>query len=445
MSTIYKELGINPKKTYMISFVGGGGKTSHMFTLANELKEFGRVIVTTTTKILLPRKDDYDNIVMLEEGTDFLENPERGVTLLGKSIKNINKINKVVGVDKNILDKIYENKSFQFILIEADGAKEKPLKASNETEPIIPDKTNINIGIIGFDALDEEVTKVCFREDRFKTITGKDSSDIVDDDSIISLINHEKGLFKETPEKCKRFFVISKCDDLEKQNRAKRLLEKVIDCCEVDKAFISSIHEKVFKRHFINVSAIIMASGLSRRMGRNKLIMKINGVPMVERVVRQCISSHIKETIVVYNKEEVLNLIKDYPVKHVYNSDPEKGQSVSIKLGVNEADKSSPKGYMFLVADQPFIDSKLINTLLRNFIRNYDNIVLPIYDKKNGSPVIFPCYLSEKFNLLKGDNGGKDIIRNCENISKVYINDSTKGLDVDTEKEYESIGGNLNG
>ncbi|KMT22080.1 selenium cofactor biosynthesis protein YqeC [Clostridium cylindrosporum] len=437
MESMYKELGINTKKSCMISFVGGGGKTSHMFTLAKELKNFGRVLVTTTTKIFLPSKDEYDNLIVLDnESNEIFNESIDGITLLAKEI---NSENKVVGVDKTILDDIYIKGLYKFILVEADGAKCKPLKAPKEGEPIIPSKTNINIGIIGFDALDKKVEDVCFRDDIFTSITGKSGKELVDDDSILSLINNKFGLFKNTPNKCKRFFIVSKCDTNLSENRAIVLLKKVMKTEDVDRVFISSIFEGKFKRICIDVCGIVMASGLSRRMGSNKLIMKVNDEPMVETVIKEATLSHLKKVIVVYNKDEVLNIIKNYHVDCIYNPSPETGQSISVKLGLNESDKEDYIGFMFFVSDQPFITSTLINKILSEFVEKVDNIVIPIYNGKNGTPVVFPSYLREEFKSLDGDNGGREIIRNSQKVTKLKIENARLGMDVDTPEVYDSL------
>lgn len=430
----YKELGINPKKPYMITFVGGGGKTSHMFKLANELKRFGNVLVTTTTKILLPDENSYDYLFVLE--TDNLTVNKNGVTLLAQ---NINENKKLSGVDKYFLDDLYEKKSFKFILIEADGAKEKPLKAPNDTEPIIPLNTNINIGIIGVDALDKKVEEVCFRENLFKNITKKDKDEIVDDNSILSLISHDKGLFKDTPKKCKKFFIISKCDNKENKERALKVLDRALSCSNIDRLFLSSVNNNFINRVFVDVCGIIMASGLSRRMGKNKLLMKVENESMIERIVKACVSSNLKKVIVVYNKIEVKEKIKGYNLELLYNKNPEVGQSMSIKLGLDRANRINPKGYMFLVGDQPFIQSKLINSLLSEFIENNENIIIPKYREKNGNPVVFPKGLSEKFNALQGDSGGREIIKKYDKIKYLKFEDDIQGFDIDTKEDYEHI------
>lgn len=429
----FRELGLNPRETYMISFVGGGGKTSHMLHLSKELKEFGNVLITTTTKILLPDKKDYDNLVILEEENLKVSS---GVTLLAQSI---NPDGKIFGVDKELLDNLYKEKIFQFILVEADGAKEKPLKAPNETEPIIPDNTDINIGIIGVDALDRRVEEVCFREELFKDITGKDKTDLVDKDAIIDILSHKKGIFKDTPEECRRFFILSKCDDVTSREKAKNILKYLLGIDSISRLFFSSIHENFIKRVYANVTGIIMASGLSRRMGSNKLLLKLKERTIIENVVRESVLSCLKDVIVVYNKNDVREKIESYNTKCVYNKNPEVGQSEAIKVGLEKINEQDINGIMFIVGDQPLISSNLINKLLIEFSENNEYIVIPMYDGKNGSPVIFPANLINKLKSLKGDTGGKEVIKAYSKIKKVCIEDKIQGFDIDTREDYEFL------
>ncbi|MEG0371291.1 MAG: selenium cofactor biosynthesis protein YqeC [Clostridium sp.] len=436
MFDMYKELGIDIEEKYMISFVGGGGKTSLMFSLANQLQRFGSDLVTTTTKIFCPKEDEYSALYLLDsvriEDIDPIKNK---ITVIGQ---NINNDNKIIGLPKEVLDTIHGKGVFDFILVEADGAKGKPIKAPNVTEPIIPDKTNINIGVMGVDALDEDISSICFRYEIFSSITQNTTK--VDDESVISLINHPLGLFKGTPETCKRYLVINKCDNNQKIKRGRDLLKKVICKTQVDKVFVSSIHKGNFQSESLNVCGIVMASGMSKRMGQNKLIMKIENKSMIKRVTSQCVNSHLRDVIVVYNEDIVLRQVCSLPIKTAHNLSPEMGQSMSIKVGLKSI-SDDYDGYMFLVGDQPFIDSKLINKLLNRFEMDKKSIVIPCYRDDKGTPVIFPSLYKKDLICIQGDSGGREIIKHCENISKVLIEDKNKGMDIDTIEEYISIGG----
>ncbi len=183
------------------------------------------------------------------------------------------------------------------------------------------------------------------------------------------------------------------------------------------------------------ITGIILASGFSNRMGKDKLLMKIKGMPMIEIVIQQAIKSKLDEVILVYRVNEVKKLGIKYGVKLVYNPKAHLGQSEGLKLGIKEA---KPGAYMFLMGDMPFITEDLINRLIGEFIEDESNIIVPYYNNKRGMPTIFPYELREELLTIEGDIGGREVIKNNPFlVKKVYIDNCILGLDIDTQEEYK--------
>lgn len=188
------------------------------------------------------------------------------------------------------------------------------------------------------------------------------------------------------------------------------------------------------------ISAIIMASGFSRRMGENKLLLKYKGSILAERVFKSVKDMNFNEVIVVTHYEEIIRLSEEYGFKNIINKNAEVGQSESIKLGLNNAKDN--RGYMFFVADQPFIDTNYLNKLVEEFKKDPEYIVIPRNGEKTGNPVIFPC--SKKSDLLKlnNDEKGKKVIAQSSKIKYVEVPKKML-LDIDTREEYEKLGGSI--
>ncbi|MGL5751828.1 MAG: selenium cofactor biosynthesis protein YqeC, partial [Paraclostridium sp.] len=129
------------KKGDIVTVVGAGGKTSLINYLIKVHSSESRVLLSTTTKIYLPKESDYNNKIMLtNERNTFIK---KGVTLYGKYI---NDEQKVVGASFKDLDNII--KEFDYSFIEGDGSKRKKLKGWNENEPLVYPKTTKNIGVL---------------------------------------------------------------------------------------------------------------------------------------------------------------------------------------------------------------------------------------------------------------------------------------------------------
>lgn len=187
------------------------------------------------------------------------------------------------------------------------------------------------------------------------------------------------------------------------------------------------------------ITGIIMASGFSRRMNRNKLLLNLGNEAIIERVIKAAKNSAIDEIIVVYNNEDVRKLAQKHGVKTVFNNRPDKGQSESMKIGISSA-CSQTQGYMFIVGDQPFLDSNTINTLIKFFKKESCYIVAPTYNGKRGNPVIFSSQLREKLLEVKGDKGGRQVIDEYIKQTKfISIDNKDIGLDIDTWEEYQQL------
>lgn len=168
-------------------------------------------------------------------------------------------------------------------------------------------------------------------------------------------------------------------------------------------------------------------------------MLTLDGMPIIERIIRATTRSQLEEVILVYREDEIKKIAEKYGVKAIYNDNAEIGQSESIKLGVHAANESA-KGYMFLVGDQPFLEEKTINHLIEAFHKNKHGIIVPLYNKEKGNPVIFSSKFRDKLLQTSGDTGGKNIIKEMQsNVDFISIDNSIVGQDVDTWEAYEKI------
>ncbi|MCB2289946.1 molybdenum cofactor cytidylyltransferase [Clostridium sp. CS001] len=186
------------------------------------------------------------------------------------------------------------------------------------------------------------------------------------------------------------------------------------------------------------ISAIILASGYSRRMRQNKLLLKYRGKSLIEHTIDNILQCDFSEVILVAREEEIIEIGNRYGLKVIINENAVKGISESIKLGVGNAKETD--GFMFFMADQPFLDVVTVIELCNEFLENSNSIIIPRFQDKRGSPVTFPCIFKEEFLLLEGDVGGKVIInKNLDKVRFVEVWNAEKLFDVDTNENYEYI------
>lgn len=182
--------------------------------------------------------------------------------------------------------------------------------------------------------------------------------------------------------------------------------------------------------------AIIMASGSSKRMNRNKLLINLFGKPLIEWTIELTKKCDFEEIIIVYKDKEVKEIAEKLNIKTIYNKRFEYGQSESIKLALSSL-KNKYNGYIFFTGDQPFMKEETIEKIMETFSEN-GGIVLPKVNDKNKSPVIFSSIFKNELMEIDGDVGGRIVIKNnIDKVTPVYFNDSLQFFDIDTEEDLK--------
>ncbi|MDL2311099.1 NTP transferase domain-containing protein, partial [Peptostreptococcaceae bacterium OttesenSCG-928-C18] len=184
-------------------------------------------------------------------------------------------------------------------------------------------------------------------------------------------------------------------------------------------------------------SAIVLASGMSKRMKQNKLFLKLNDKMIFEYILDTIKEVKFDEVLVVTRFEEIEIYSKKLGYKIIHNKEYFKGQASSIRLGVENAKKNND--YIFFVADQPLIKVDTINKILNFFESEKKQIIIPIYEGEKGNPIIFSKEFRNGLLALQGDTGGSKVTKeNMESVKEIIINNK-ENMDIDTLEDYENI------
>jgi probable selenium-dependent hydroxylase accessory protein YqeC len=203
---------IDPE-TRVVALVGAGGKTSLMYSLAGELVSLGRrVVTTTTTKIFPPRPDQSPGLVLLSEDPS-LSNLAAGLSRHGHVTlaSSLLKVGKVDGVsEETVCDCLRYADS---VLVEADGAAGRSVKAPEKWEPVIPRAADLVIPVVGLDCIGARATEdLVFRLERFLAVTGLESGETISPESIGLLLGHPEGGIRGVPERSRVVPFLNKVD-----------------------------------------------------------------------------------------------------------------------------------------------------------------------------------------------------------------------------------------
>lgn len=148
------------------------------------------------------------------------------------------------------------------------------------------------------------------------------------------------------------------------------------------------------------LSAVLVAAGLSRRMGnQNKLLLDVQGVPMVRRAALMLCECPFEQVVVVVGHQQaaVRKALAGLAITVITNEDYNSGQHSSVRAGLSAARRiggtdaldGSTSGAMICLADQPWLTAEDLLALWRIFDnRNRGNILIPRFEGQRGNPVV---------------------------------------------------------
>ena len=215
----------------VLCLVGGGGKTTTMFRLAHDLAARGRrVITTTTTRILVPSSDESDHLLIAPSANSLLSllanQQAEGRHLTAAAGRTGD--DKLTGYSGDDIAMLAGSGATDWILVEADGAAGKPIKAPADHEPVVPACTTHFLGVIGLDCVGKPLTKHhVHRPDRYSFVTGLEEGGRITEVSIARLIVHPVGLFKSCPPGASRILLLNKTETSGRRNAAARIASRV--------------------------------------------------------------------------------------------------------------------------------------------------------------------------------------------------------------------------
>ena len=186
---------------------------------------------------------------------------------------------------------------------------------------------------------------------------------------------------------------------------------------------------------FGNIGCVIMASGLGKRFGGNKLLADFHGRPMISRIL-DATEGIFAQRVVVTRSEDVAALCRNRGIRTILHSLPHRSDTVRLGLealpGINRC--------MFAAADQPLLRRDTVAALALASANGSASIWRTICDETPGSPVVFPQWaFPELRNLPEGKGGGVVIKKYPERLRTVSIRDMYELKDVDSPEDLSEL------
>lgn len=213
----------------VISIVGGGGKTTLMERLAREILVRGEtVLVTTTTRIMMPKCERPERVVISSQTREILRLAETLLSVSGRltaASAFLPAEDKLVGFPAAQIGELEQGNLFDWILVEADGARHLPLKAPAPHEPVVPPCSRWVIAVVGLDAIGRPLTdEWVFRSRLFAEITGTELGAPITEESVAAALIHENGILKNCPISAIRYVFLNKAEIGDRRLMGRRIV-----------------------------------------------------------------------------------------------------------------------------------------------------------------------------------------------------------------------------
>jgi molybdenum cofactor cytidylyltransferase len=193
------------------------------------------------------------------------------------------------------------------------------------------------------------------------------------------------------------------------------------------------------------VAGVVLAAGLSRRLGQNKLLAALGGEPLVRRTVRRALEAGLDPVLVVvgHERERVEAALEGLDCQTVFNPRyAEDGKNGSLKAGIS-AVPDDVAGTMVILADMPRVESGMMATLLERFRAGRAPLVVSRYGDVTAPPMLYDRSLFVELLSMQGEGCGKRVVRAHMDRAELVDWPPEALRDLDVPEDAEALGARL--
>jgi len=424
---------------HLVSFVGGGGKTSLIFALAAQLP--GKVIITTTTRLARAQVDGaaprLSATICRFPDLSALDEAAEGIFLvIGVDVAD----EKVSGVAPDQPRRWLSRGDITAVLVEADGARMRPVKAPAEYEPVLPIGTTLLVPVAGVDALGQRIGEVAHRAPLVAGLLGKSQEAVLTPRDLALLLTAPQGGLKSVPVSARVIPVLNKVQTPEQMTAARQAAREILrsplpHCALLTAAATANpLLERVSR-----VTAVVLAAGEARRMGRLKQLLPWGDTTMLGQTLRTLSHTVVHDTLVVTGAEaDAVAAVVTAGVPTLHNPDYARSEMLgSLQTAVRQL-PAQIEAALVVLADQPLVEPQTIDLLLQALWQGRGDLIAPSYDGRRGNPVLIGrAYFQELLSLPTGA-APRDLLRRHE-LFLVPVQSPSVLQDIDDLQDYESL------
>jgi molybdenum cofactor cytidylyltransferase len=437
---------LNVQRGDIVAFTGAGGKTSALTRLAKELTQEGwRVLCTTTTRISVDEIELCPAQISLSPHALRPEAISRALTQYG-SVFLYSKIQgeKVAGITDDMINRLIDTVDSDVVLIEADGARRLPFKAPKAHEPAVPSFASLVVPVAGYDVIGqpldaEHVYNPAAMIDRFGYLEGEK----VRGPWLASALRDEELGLKNVPPSARIVALLNKVPYTSTHRaRARTISRLMLLQPRINAVAVGSVqNSNPIMESNRRIAVIILAAGMSTRMGRSKVLLPWdNNRPIIKVIVDRVKRMKFEDLVVVtgHMADQVSSALSHDPVRLVHNRDYREGDMLSSLQTGLRALAPEVSAALIVLGDQPMLDNRVVLQVINAYLEGKGSIVAPSFQNRRGHPLL----IDRKFwsEILELPHGGapRDVINaHNDEIAYVTVDNDSILRDIDTPTDYE--------
>jgi probable selenium-dependent hydroxylase accessory protein YqeC len=432
----------------MVAFTGGGGKTSLLFALAKELQQ--RLVTTTTTRIFAAQMALAPAIAFAgaESESDDKEEEAALATTIGSHLARFGHClvvgavdgEKALGVPAELPARLLARPDVDYVLVEADGSRLRPCKAPAGHEPVIPAQSNVVVPVAGIDAVGGRLADVAHRPKRVAQLTGLSLSEPMTAAALAKLLSHPEGGLKGVPAAARIIPFINKVESEEALTAAREVARLLLREERIHQVVLGAVQTaRPVREVHRRVTAVVLAAGESRRMGRTKQLLPWGDATVLGQTLRNVQGSAVHDLVVVtgHEAQKVAAVATAAGVQTVYNPAYAAGEMLSSLQTAVRRLPANRAAVLVVLADQPLIDPDTIDRILLAYWQGKGQLVAPVYRGQRGNPVLIDrAYFGALLALPRGA-APRDLLRQYETrLHLVEVPADTILHDLDSPEDY---------
>lgn len=220
----------------LVAIVGGGGKSSLMFALAEGLP--GRVVMTTTTRIFASQLERAESVCRLQ-GCNWqaeLDAHESSLLVVGRVEGD-----RAVGVPPELPAQFLARAGVDWVVVEADGSRMLPVKAPASHEPVIPPEADLLVVVAGIDALSGPIRQVAHRPELVSAIAGCSADEVLSPEALAAVLASCEGGLKGIPKQARAVLLLNKVQSASQREAARRVARAALLEPRVERVAIGAL------------------------------------------------------------------------------------------------------------------------------------------------------------------------------------------------------------